>query len=75
LKHREYLVIIEKSNDGFGAYVPDLPGCVTWGSSKAEVKKLIKEVIKIHIEGMLEDGEPIPKPSAESFEHSIDIAA
>ena len=61
-----YLIIIEKTNDGFSAHVPDLPGCVTVGDTKEEVEELIQEAIVFHLEGMKEDGLEIPQPSTES---------
>jgi len=59
----KYAVIIEQSSEGFGAYVPDLPGCVAAGDSREEVVTLIKEAIDFHLEGLKEDGEPIPAAS------------
>jgi predicted RNase H-like HicB family nuclease len=59
-----YAIVIEKSENGFGAYVPDLPGCVALGETVPETEKLIKEAIEFHLEGMREDGEPIPQGSA-----------
>ena len=59
-----YAVIIEKETDSYGAYVPDLPGCVAVGETVEEVKILIQEAIKFHLEGMVEDGETIPQPSS-----------
>ena len=59
----KYAVIIEQSSEGFGAYVPDLPGCVAAGESREEVVALIKEAIEFHLEGLKEDGEPIPAAS------------
>nr|WP_244288529.1 type II toxin-antitoxin system HicB family antitoxin [Leptospira dzoumogneensis] len=59
----EYPVIIEKGPTSFGAYVPDLPGCVAVGETEEEVTKLIKEAIEFHLEGLRKDGEPIPAPS------------
>ncbi|ULH27599.1 type II toxin-antitoxin system HicB family antitoxin [Leptospira weilii] len=59
----EYPVMIEKSATGYGAYVPDLPGCVAVGETEAEVTRLIKEAIEFHLEGMRKDGEPVPSPS------------
>lgn len=58
----QYLVIIEEGPASFGAYVPDLPGCVALGASRAEVTALIHEAIVFHIEGMKESGLTIPKP-------------
>ena len=57
-----YAVIIEKGENSYGAYVPDLPGCVAVGDTVEEVKTLIKEAIEFHLEGMLEDGDEIPQP-------------
>ena len=59
-----YAVIIEKGENGYGAYVPDLPGCIAAADTKEEVKKLIHEAIEFHIEGLKEDGESIPKPAS-----------
>jgi predicted RNase H-like HicB family nuclease len=58
-----YAVIIEEGRNSFGAYVPDLPGCVAVGESRAEVVQLIQEAIEFHLEGMREDGLPIPNPA------------
>ncbi|WP_338155756.1 type II toxin-antitoxin system HicB family antitoxin [Leptospira interrogans] len=55
--------MIEKSSTGYGAYVPDLPGCVSVGETEEEVTRLIKEAIEYHLEGMRRDGELIPAPS------------
>ena len=69
----KYAVVIEKGDNGYGAYVPDLPGCIASGDTKEEVKKLIHEAIEFHIEGLKENGEPIPQP-ASSIEF-IEVAA
>ena len=58
----QYLVVIEKGASSFGAYVPDLPGCVAAGKTRAEVSELIHDAIEFHLEGMKEDGLPIPEP-------------
>jgi predicted RNase H-like HicB family nuclease len=60
----EYLVVVEKSKTRYGAYVPDLPGCVPVGESRREVLKLIREGTKLHIEALREAGKPIPAPSS-----------
>lgn len=61
----EYLVVIEPAEDGsFSAFVPDLPGCVTSGSTVDETKALIREAIQLHIESLRGHGEPVPPPSA-----------
>ena len=59
-----YAIVIEKSKNGFGAYVPDLPGCIAVADSVAETEKLIKEAIEFHLEGMREDGHPLPEASS-----------
>jgi predicted RNase H-like HicB family nuclease len=62
----QYLVVIEKSDSSFGAYVPDLPGCVAAAESETEVRELIREAIEFHIEGLREHGESVPPPSSSS---------
>ena len=61
-----YMVIVEKSASGYGAHVPDLPGCVAAGKTRGEVLHLIKEAIELHIESLEENNEPIPQPSSVS---------
>ncbi len=58
----KYTVVIERTNNNYAAYVPNLPGCVATSSTREEVLKEIREAIEFHIEGMREDGEPIPEP-------------
>jgi predicted RNase H-like HicB family nuclease len=60
----KYAVIVEEGEKSFGAYVPDLPGCVAVGETKEEVLELIQEAIEFHIEGLREDGQPVPEPSS-----------
>jgi predicted RNase H-like HicB family nuclease len=62
----EYLVVIEKGEKSYGAYVPDLPGCVAVGETRREVLKLIREGIQLHIQAMREAGETIPTPTSKS---------
>ncbi|MHB8624418.1 MAG: type II toxin-antitoxin system HicB family antitoxin [Sulfuricaulis sp.] len=57
-----YAIVVEKANNNFSAYVPDLPGCVATGQTIEEVEQLIREAIEIHIAGLREDGLSIPKP-------------
>jgi predicted RNase H-like HicB family nuclease len=59
-----YVVVYEKSSTGWAAYVPDLPGVVTTGSTKQQTQRLIREAIEFHLEGLREDKLPIPRPSA-----------
>ncbi len=60
----EYLVVLEKGKSSYGAYVPDLPGCVAVGETRREVLKLIREGVELHIESLREAGEPILPPSS-----------
>lgn len=62
----QYLVVVEKSEHGFGAYVPDLPGCVAAAETHEEVISLIQEAIEFHIEGLKRSGDPVPKPRSQS---------
>jgi len=61
-----YMVIIEKTDNHYGAYVPDLPGCVAVAETQSEVKKLIREAIEFHLESLREEGSPIPEPATTS---------
>ena len=60
----KYAIVIEKSETGFGAYVPDLPGCVAVGETVEDINRLIREAIEFHIDGLREDGLSTPAPSA-----------
>jgi predicted RNase H-like HicB family nuclease len=62
----QYLVVIERGPTSFGAYVPDLPGCVAVGQSRDEVAALIHEAIEFHIEGLKADGKPVPQATSSS---------
>jgi predicted RNase H-like HicB family nuclease len=59
-----YAVIVEEGESSFGAYVPDLPGCTAVGETREEVLQLIQEAIEFHVEGLREDGQPVPEPSS-----------
>jgi predicted RNase H-like HicB family nuclease len=59
----KYAVIFEKSRTGYGAYVPDLPGCVAVAKTLPKTKRLIREAIEFHIEGLREHGDPVPRPT------------
>jgi predicted RNase H-like HicB family nuclease len=69
-----YLVVVEKGPTSFGAYVPDLPGCVAAAESKDEVLHLIREAIEFHIEGLKQDGQPVPPPSSSGEVVDVDAA-
>jgi predicted RNase H-like HicB family nuclease len=62
----EYLVVVEKGPSSYGAYVPDLPGCVAAAETRREVRKLIREGIQLHIRALREAGEPVPAPASKS---------
>ncbi len=59
----KYAIVIEKSQTGYGAYVPDLPGCVAVGETVEDTEQLMREAIEFHLEGMRADGLPIPEPT------------
>jgi len=69
-----YLVVVEEGPKSFGAYVPDLPGCIAAGESREEVLTLIREAIEFHLEGLKEDGHPVPPPSSSSEVVEVEAA-
>lgn len=60
-----YAIVIEQAGTNYSAYVPDLPGCVASGSSIADVETRIREAIAFHLDGLREDGLPLPIPSSQ----------
>lgn len=68
-----YAIVIEKAENNYAAYVPDLPGCVATGKTLKEVETEIQEAIQLHLRGMQEDGLAIPEPSSQV--EYIDVAA
>lgn len=61
---KRYVIVVEDAGSNFSAYVPDLPGCVATGDTVEEVAVSIRKAIVFHLEGMAEDGVPIPEPSS-----------
>ena len=61
---KRYAIVIEKGASNYSAYVPDLPGCVATGASVEETESLLREAIELHLDGMREDGLPIPPPTS-----------
>ena len=61
-----YLVVVEEGPTSFGAYVPDLPGCIAAGESREEVLQLVQEAIEYHIEGLRQGGHALPPPHSSS---------
>jgi predicted RNase H-like HicB family nuclease len=59
-----YAIVIEKAEGNYSAYVPDLPGCVATGATVAVVEAEIRDAIRLHIEGLKEDGLPVPEPTS-----------
>ena len=69
----QYLGVIEKGESSYGAYVPDLPGCIAVGETRLEVSRLIHEAIEFHVEALLEDGQPVPPPASQA--ELVDVTA
>lgn len=68
-----YAILIEKADGNYSTYVPDLPGCVATGATIEECEAQIREAIEFHLEGLREDGLPIPAPSGHV--ECVDVAA
>ena len=68
-----YMVVLERGETSWGAHVPDLPGCVAVGETREDVRRLIREAIEFHIDGLKEDGLPVPAPSSEG--EFVDVGA
>lgn len=60
----KYLIVVEKGPTSYGAYAPDLPGCVAVAKTRREVKRLIREAIQLHVQDLCDRGDSVPKPSA-----------
>lgn len=67
-----YAIVIEKAEDNYSAYVPDLPGCIATGATPEEAESEIREAIVFHLEGLREDG--LPVPPGESTVDYVDVA-
>ena len=59
----KYLIIIERTPRNYSAFSPDLPGCIATGETRSEVEERMRDAIRMHLDGMREDGLPIPEPS------------
>lgn len=59
-----YGVVIERANGNYSAYVPDLPGCVATGATPKEAEEQIRDAIRFHLDGLRQDGQPIPEPTS-----------
>lgn len=71
----KYMVVIEKGPTSYGAFVPDLPGCIVAGETEAEVMALIQEAIQFHLEDLRLGGKPIPEPLSKSTFVEVGMAA
>jgi predicted RNase H-like HicB family nuclease len=60
-----FVAVFEKADSNWAAYIPDLPGCITTGSTLQETKRNIREAVALHLEAMREVGEPIPEPTTD----------
>ena len=69
-----YLVVVEEGPSSFGAYVPDLPGCIAAGETKAEALTLIREAIELHLDDLKSGGLPIPRPTSVSEVVEVEAA-
>ena len=69
----KYLIVVEKTETGFSAYSPDILGCVATGVTEEETKANMKEAIAFHVEGLKQEGFPLPQPSAKSA--YVEVAA
>lgn len=63
---KKYLIIVEKSSNGYSAYSPDLPGCISTGHTREEVEANMREAIQFHIDGLKQEGYEVPEPSSYS---------
>jgi len=70
---RKYAVVIERGPNNYSAYVPDLLGCITTGKTIEEIKTNIREAIELHLEGLMEDGAPVPEPSSVTIEVELPV--
>lgn len=69
-----YTVIVEQGDTSWGAYVPDLPGCIAAGATREEALELIRKAVEFHVEGLRQNGEPAPEPHSLSEVVEIDAA-
>ena len=68
-----YLIIVEPTDTGFSAYSPDVPGCVATGRTREDVEREMRDAIAFHLDGLREDGQPVPRPSASAS--YVEVAA
>jgi len=62
----KYLVVIEETPTGYSAFSPDVPGCIATAATQGEVRLRMQQALEVHVEGLREDGEPLPRPTTSS---------
>jgi predicted RNase H-like HicB family nuclease len=70
---KKYLIVIETTQTGFSAYSPDLPGCISTGRTREEIERNMREAIAFHLDGLREEGQPVPEP--QSYSASVELSA
>ena len=70
----KYTVILEKGESSYGAFVPDLPGCIAVGEDREQTLCLIKEAVAFHVEGLLAEGLPVPRPNCDVTQIEVEAA-
>ena len=68
----KYMVVLEKGESSYGAFVPDLPGCIAVGENREETLRLIEEAVAFHVEGLRADGLPVPPPQCDVAQVEVD---
>lgn len=71
---KRFTVVVERGPNSYSAYVPDLPACIATGKTIEEIEKNMREAIEFHIEGMIEDGDPIPEPTSHAIEVEVSVS-
>ena len=70
---KKYLIVIETTQTGFSAYSPDLPGCISTGRTREEIERNMREAIAFHLDGLREEGQPVPEP--QSYSAYVELSA
>ena len=70
----KYTVILEKGESSYGAFVPDLPGCIAVGEDREQTLCLLKEAVAFHVEGLLAEGLPVPRPNCDVTQIEVEAA-
>ena len=63
---KKYLIVIERTESGYSSYSPALPGCVSTGKTRPEAERNMREAIEFHVDGLRQEGDPVPEPQASS---------